>query len=74
MGILQGLEDEVVSDLAKPQINKVVTGWVNNVDPVTHKPRPLIAASDAPEIEDALYKMLGVVLGLLAENQEQKAN
>ena len=70
--ILQGLEDEVIRDIAKPIIAKTVMGWANNVDPNTNKPRPLIAAADAPEIEDALYKMLGVVLGMMAENAEQK--
>lgn len=73
MNILQGFEDQVISGIAKPIINKTVVGWAHNVDPVTHQPRPLIAQADVPEIEDAMYKMLGVIFGLMAENQEQSA-
>ena len=69
--IISGLEHEVIRDIAKPVIDKMVLGWANNVDPVTHKPRPFISQADVPEIEDSLYKMLGVVFGLMAQNQEQ---
>lgn len=74
MGLFQNLEDAAISAIAKPIIKGVVIGWVNNVDPTTHQPRPLIAASDAPEIEDALYKMLGVVFGEIAQAAEAKGS